>query len=249
MFIMQFILTNAMFSRLASVCAYCFLGLTNALQFGECTKQLQHWHEPSVCASEQLTDLIGIEWVLHRHQELSRIHAQMDAIFAPATLFYCTTDVTMLIFLLNFVFNFKMDTALGLYSMDREEHRFLFLIGGIGSVLLLLIKVGVSCFLHDQAHSVVPILYRLLHSMENSAVTLVEERSTKRWKALCTLTVQRLRDYPIEFSGWGLFTLNKQLIVTIVGLSVSYLLVMSEMVKKDAHICNGTSITLTGNLA
>ncbi|XP_055348482.1 uncharacterized protein LOC129595484 [Paramacrobiotus metropolitanus] len=236
MFFMQFILTNAMFSRLASVCAFCFLGLTSAVQFRACYQQIKEH------VDVELTDLSSINTALHRHLELSRIHAHLDTVFAPATLFYCTTDVTILIFLLNFVLNFKMDTALGLYSMDRVEHRFISLIGGIGSVMLLLIKVGVSCYLHDQAHSVVPILYRLLHRMENSAVEQEERSKTKGWRALCTLTVQRLRDFPIEFSGWGLFTLDKQLIATIVGLSVSYLLVMSEMGKKDATICNCTAI-------
>ncbi|XP_055347481.1 uncharacterized protein LOC129594723 [Paramacrobiotus metropolitanus] len=94
------------------------------------------------------------------------------------------------------------------------------------NLLWLLFRTVSAAYVHIKAHSVTVILNTILEETDRCDVALeMQIRGTLR----------RLRDCPVVFTAWNIFTMNVEFIVSMFGILVTYILFIYETNPKDGR--------------
>ncbi|OQV12933.1 hypothetical protein BV898_12854 [Hypsibius exemplaris] len=164
---------------------------------------------------------------LKQHYYLSHLVHELDEVLAPSSLIFLASDIVVVTTLISyFISESVIEAPLGLFVTQGLPDRVTYIMYGIGAVGMLVTRVTASAFLNDQAQSIVPELYEILHMQGSQDSNLRMEKSVN-------VTLQRLRDIPVGLTGWDLFVLNKNFILTVLGLLATYLVVVVDISSKN----------------
>ncbi|XP_055339951.1 uncharacterized protein LOC129589293 isoform X2 [Paramacrobiotus metropolitanus] len=135
--------------------------------------------------------------------------------FEPATLLFTGGDIVSVIFMISTVLIHKIEAPLGLYLTDNINHTVVYCAG------------ATACGILTAANGVIPTLYRM---QELSNIPPNVERKIK-------VAIGRLNHNPIQITGWGLFTLDKTFVLTVLGFLVTYLVLIGQLGNDEANQC------------
>ncbi|XP_055339950.1 uncharacterized protein LOC129589293 isoform X1 [Paramacrobiotus metropolitanus] len=147
--------------------------------------------------------------------------------FEPATLLFTGGDIVSVIFMISTVLIHKIEAPLGLYLTDNINHTVVYCAGATACGILTAVRVSMAIFLQNEANGVIPTLYRM---QELSNIPPNVERKIK-------VAIGRLNHNPIQITGWGLFTLDKTFVLTVLGFLVTYLVLIGQLGNDEANQC------------
>ncbi|OWA53154.1 hypothetical protein BV898_17588 [Hypsibius exemplaris] len=123
-----------------------------------------------------------------------------------------------------FISGGQMEAPMGHFVTLTATDSAFYIISTIGAVVVLLSVLAVTSYLSYQAGSCIPELHTVLENLRNS-----QEVEKKIGSAL-----QRLRDNPVTLTGWGVISLNRSFILTVLGVMTTYLVVVVQISSKTS---------------
>ncbi|XP_055347344.1 uncharacterized protein LOC129594620 [Paramacrobiotus metropolitanus] len=165
----------------------------------------------------------GITKGRHEHLALSDIVRRLDTIYAPSSLVSLILEVLLVVILVDIVIGVT-PSKIGYMFTNNTTDLLLCSLMALANLFLLIQRITAAAYTHTQAHSVVVILR-----------TMSEELGSKidGLEVLINRTMRRIHDCPVVFTAGNIFTLNTELILSVSGILITYVLVLYEMNSKD----------------
>ncbi|OWA53156.1 hypothetical protein BV898_17590 [Hypsibius exemplaris] len=172
--------------------------------------------------------------LLRRHYDLSKLVQRFDAIFSATLFLFTASDLANVTSLISyFISGSQLEAPLGHYVTQSATDNVVYIICAIGSVEVLLTRTAVTAYLSYHAESCIPECYTLL---EDPGIGGQLEKHIHR-------TLQRLRDVPVVLTGWRLISMNRNFILTVLGVVSTYMVVAVQISTKGGP--GGIEPTLT----